>query len=60
MLNDTGITQVDAIKARRGAAVVLEVLRSEGVRYIFGNPGTTELPLIDALAAVPEISYILV
>lgn len=59
MLNDTGITQVDAIKARRGAAVVLEVLRSEGVRYIFGNPGTTELPLIDALAAVPEISYIL-
>jgi len=37
MLNDTGITQVDAIEARRGAAVVLEVLRSEGVRYIFGN-----------------------
>ena len=34
---------------RRGAAVLLEELRSEGVRYVFGNPGTTELPLIDAL-----------
>lgn len=29
---------------RRGAAVLLEILRSEGVDYIFGNPGTTELP----------------
>jgi benzoylformate decarboxylase len=28
---------------RRGAAVFLEVLRSEGTRYVFGNPGTTEL-----------------
>jgi hypothetical protein len=27
----------------------LEVLSSEGVRYNFGNPGTTELPLMDAL-----------
>nr|MBA3655432.1 thiamine pyrophosphate-binding protein [Actinomycetota bacterium] len=34
----------------RGRDVVLEVLRSEGVTHIFGNPGTTELPLIDALA----------
>ena len=34
---------------RRGAAVLLEVLTSEGARYMFGNPGTTELPLIDAL-----------
>ena len=44
---------------RRGAAVLLEVLRSEGARYVFGNPGTTELPLIDALVDAPDISYIL-
>ncbi len=44
---------------RRGAAVLLEVLRSEGVEYIFGNPGTTELPLIDALLETPDIRYIL-
>ena len=29
------------------ADVLLEVLESEGIEYIF-NPGTTELPLIDA------------
>jgi benzoylformate decarboxylase len=39
--------------------VLLEVLRSEGVEYIFGNPGTTELPLIDALLETPDIRYIL-
>ena len=43
---------------RRGAAVLLEVLRSEGVRYVFGNPGTTELPLIDALVDAPDIHYV--
>ena len=45
--------------AMRGADVVLEVLRSEGVTKIFGNPGTTELPLIDALARYPDIEYVL-
>jgi benzoylformate decarboxylase len=44
---------------RRGAAVLLEVLRSEGARHVFGNPGTTELPLIDALVDAPDIHYVL-
>jgi benzoylformate decarboxylase len=44
---------------RRGAAALLEVLRSEGARYVFGNPGTTELPLIDALVDAPDIHYVL-
>ena len=52
------ITAVDGVEPRRGAAVLLEVLRSEGVRYIFGNPGTTELALMDALTGAPDISYI--
>ncbi|HTO59698.1 MAG TPA: thiamine pyrophosphate-binding protein [Bradyrhizobium sp.] len=55
------ISKVSAIEnaaARRGASVLLEVLRSEGVEYIFGNPGTTELPLMDALTATPDIAYI--
>jgi len=46
-------------QSMRGADVVLEVLRSEGVTRIFGNPGTTELPLIDALAHYPDIEYVL-
>ena len=44
---------------RRGAAVLVEVLRSESARYVFGNPGKTELPLIDALIDAPDIRYIL-
>ncbi len=39
--------------------MLLEVLRQEGVEYIFGNPGTTELPLMDALAADNTIRYVL-
>lgn len=50
---------LDAFGKRRGADILLEVLRSEGVRYIFGNPGTTELPLIDALTEASDIAYVL-
>jgi benzoylformate decarboxylase len=52
------ITTLDKLGQRRGAAVLLEVLMSEDARYIFGNPGTTELPLIDALVDAPDISYV--
>src|SRR3990170_6297895 len=39
--------------------VLLEVLRTEGVTHLFGNPGSTELPLIDALAAASDLHYVL-
>ncbi len=42
----------------RGRDVVLESLVAHGVRHIFGNPGTTESPLTDNLAAHPSLSYI--
>jgi benzoylformate decarboxylase len=45
--------------ASSGREALLEVLDSEGVTHVFGNPGTTELPLIDALAARPDITYVL-
>lgn len=41
-----------------GANLLLKVLESEGVEYIFGNPGTTELPLMDALIGKSEIHYV--
>ncbi|MBF6639174.1 thiamine pyrophosphate-binding protein [Rouxiella silvae] len=47
------------VSHRRGADVLLETLHSEGVEYIFGNPGTTELPLMDALLRNPALKYIL-
>jgi benzoylformate decarboxylase len=42
-----------------GRDVLLEVLRTEGVQHIFGNPGSTELPLIDALATADDLHYVL-
>jgi benzoylformate decarboxylase len=47
------------VAPRRGAGLLLEILESEGVKYVFGNPGTTELALIDALLETPDIRYIL-
>ncbi|HVW74285.1 MAG TPA: thiamine pyrophosphate-binding protein [Rhizomicrobium sp.] len=55
----TEIVPVSKVPARRGAQLLLEILESERVDYIFGNPGTTELPLIDALLETPAIRYIL-
>jgi benzoylformate decarboxylase len=42
-----------------GKQTFLEILRAEGVRVIFGNPGTTELPLMEALAATDAVKYVL-
>ena len=42
-----------------GAEIVVDILLSEGVSYVFGNPGTTELMLIDAVAKHPQIQYVL-
>src|ERR1700730_6224600 len=42
-----------------GKQAFLEILRQEGVEVMFGNPGTTELPLMDGLAREPGIRYIL-
>jgi len=42
-----------------GKRALLEILKQEGVDYIFGNPGTTELPLMDALAVEDELKYVL-
>jgi len=42
-----------------GKRAFLELLKQEGVDIIFGNPGTTELPLMDALAVDNELRYVL-
>jgi benzoylformate decarboxylase len=42
----------------RGRQVFLESLLAHGVEHVFGNPGTTESPLIDALGDYPQLKYI--
>ena len=50
----TGVT------AMMGKQAVMEVLRANGVKYVFGNPGTSESPIMDALEGYPDIEYALV
>jgi benzoylformate decarboxylase len=38
---------------------MLQLLADAGVKYLFGNPGTTELPLSDALVDFTRIKYVL-
>jgi benzoylformate decarboxylase len=41
-----------------GRQALLSILKAEGVDHLFGNPGTTELPLMDTLADHPELRYV--
>lgn len=41
-----------------GVEAFLAVLAAAGVKYIFGNPGTTELPLNDALVEDARFRYV--
>jgi benzoylformate decarboxylase len=43
----------------RGRRVLMDSFVAHGVRHIFGNPGTTETPLLDSLPAYPQIEYIM-
>jgi benzoylformate decarboxylase len=42
-----------------GKRALLEMLKAEGVEYIFGNPGTSEGPIIDLLGDYPQFKYVL-
>jgi benzoylformate decarboxylase len=42
----------------RGRQVFMESLLAHGVEHIFGNPGTTESPILDALLDYPRLRYI--
>jgi benzoylformate decarboxylase len=42
----------------RGRQVLMQTLVNHGVDRIFGNPGTTESPLLDSLLDYPSLQYI--
>jgi benzoylformate decarboxylase len=37
----------------------LSLLKDEGITHLFGNPGTTELPVMHALMDHPELTYVM-
>ena len=43
----------------RGKHVLMDSLVGHGIEYLFGNPGTTESPIIDSLPDYPQLRYIL-
>ena len=43
-----------------GNHLFLQALAAEGIRYIFGNPGTSEGPFIGILHEYPDLEYIMV
>ncbi|MGE7964055.1 acetolactate synthase 3 large subunit [Pseudomonas sp. NPDC089918] len=43
-----------------GAEMIVQFLKDEGVRYVYGYPGGAVLHIYDALFKVPEIEHILV
>jgi benzoylformate decarboxylase len=44
--------------SRRGRDLLFEAMEHLGIQYLFGNPGTTELPVIDGCTAHPAVQYV--
>lgn len=44
---------------RTGTSAILEQLRADGMTTVFGNPGTVEQGLLDALSSAPDFRYVL-
>ena len=42
-----------------GKHAVMEQFLAEGIEYVFGNPGSTELAFMDALQDYPQLKYVL-
>ena len=42
-----------------GSQAFLGLLKDEGVTHVFGNPGTTELPIMNAMPDHPDLTYVL-
>ncbi|HEX3882096.1 MAG TPA: thiamine pyrophosphate-dependent enzyme [Stellaceae bacterium] len=53
------MTSFPAPNTISGRSAFIELLKSEGVTHLFGNPGTTELPIMHALADHPDMRYVL-
>lgn len=44
--------------ARPGRLAIIEQLQADGHQYVFGNPGTVEEGLLDALETASDVSYV--
>jgi benzoylformate decarboxylase len=59
-MNDSrDIPPVAKLTSITGRSAFLGLLEDEGVEYLFGNPGTTELAIMAALGEHPDLRYVL-
>lgn len=42
-----------------GRSAFVSLMKDEGVTHLFGNPGTTELPIMHALVDHPDMRFVL-
>jgi len=42
-----------------GYSAFVDLLKSEGIEVLFGNPGTTELAIMEAIGAQSDVGYVL-
>ncbi|HZD19630.1 MAG TPA: thiamine pyrophosphate-binding protein, partial [Burkholderiales bacterium] len=47
------------MKPTTGRAAFIELLLDEGVTHLFGNPGTTELAIMEAVPEYPQLKFVL-
>ena len=47
------------MKTITGRAAFLELLLDEGVTHLFGNPGTTELAIMEVVPLYPQLKFVL-
>jgi benzoylformate decarboxylase len=55
-MSKNGKTGVNRITGR---SAFLALLKDEGITHLFGNPGTTELPIMHALNEHPDLTYVM-
>jgi benzoylformate decarboxylase len=48
-----------AVNRITGRSAFLALLKDEGITHLFGNPGTTELPIMHALKEHPDLTYVM-
>src|SRR5262245_44368391 len=58
-VKDQDAAPAPAVTSRPGRYAFLEQLRADGVKYMFGNPGTVEQGFLDSLSEFPDIAYVL-
>src|SRR4051812_20635495 len=55
----TALADRDAPRSVLSREIFFDFLEEQEIPYIFGNPGTTELPLVDGCSDHPSVEYVL-